>query len=696
MPTQFPTEFLFKRLPDFWSFFDDREDVKNVWDAYHRKAQALHSLLIQADMSKSLKSIPIFDKNSLEYFVFQSLVRRTDREINGPFYVYEIDPSIFFIKSLNEKIDNLDVNRVLTSPTFYTVSEGTGLDTGKSFLNFLRGVAPSSLGETLWTAKSDVVTGVGFTTKLAVGNVIQGQNAEFFKIVQVTSDTSLKIQGPTIFGKPVGTGNGVQVQFILDANTNVIDSSVQIFVGGIEVLPSSYVVSIVGPNKVVTFTTAPVNGKAITANYYRGYTGTSAYNRRTVRELEPSRLISRAVYRDRKAVFDNFGTAIGLDRPTSSTYLNEVRGIYFARYNGPTISNMSLGASILIDIPFSEQGKVTAISTITPKSVQVGANFFPVRDSLNVQVVAGQPLPRDFNLMTDGVRTADFLNDPIFDLAPLKTDPARFFTFLVIVKGSYAIQVAIETGQPIDYGLLRTFARAIKPTYTDFMVVTDIDFIQDFLNLFIGAVDVTNAYDAAATLEFNCVNYAVIPEYMQTNGFPYTVADELVAAGPGVLPGLYALNFGQVVPASLELHLASIGGALLATPANYTADTAAGTIILTASGAALVNAAIPPQLHAKYTSGLVGEAALATMCVMDPDSLGLYEDFEILTGEELLIDTLENNLLNFGTFGGPPPDTMDDDSIPFTESLQINDAIGTPPGSFIPPFTPGALVYTTP
>lgn len=692
--TTFPTEFLFKRLSDFWGTFADREDVKNVWDAYLKKTNALHNLLLQADLSKSLATIPLLDRNELEYFIFPKLVRRADREMNKPFYVFEIDPQIFFIKNLNERIDDTLHNRVLSSPGFFSVVSGAGRDVGKTFLEFSRGSAPSTLGQTFWTRGSDVVTGTVFASRVTVGDIVQGQNGKFYKIVQVPDDSTLKIQGQTFLGEDLGSGNGVQTVFNLASTSLVIPSSAQVFFDGVAVPSVNFSVTTAG---VVTFTSPPpASVVSITANYYLGYDGVTAFNRNTTREGAPVRLFSTAVYRDRRSVFSNFGTAIGLDRKTSGLYLSQVRGIYFARYNGPTITNMSLGSGILIDIPFSERGQVSNVITVSPKSVIVDTNLLQVPDPLVISVLAGQKLPKDFNLITDGVRTADFLNDPIFQLEPLKSDPARYFTFLVIVKGSYALYVTTTTGQPLDYGLLKKLVSDIKPTYTKFFVVTELDFLQDNLNLFIGPVDVTNAYDAAATLEFNCVNYAVIPEFMQTNGFPYTVADELVTTGPGVVAGLFALDFAEIKTGTLELHLGTIGGPLLATPAGYTVDLLTGIVTLTAAGAASVNAAVPPQLHAKYTSGLVGEAALATMCVMDPDSLGLYEDVDFISGEALLIDTLENNLVNFGTFGGPPPDAMDDDSIPLIEALQLYEAIGTPPGSFIPPFTPGALIYTTP
>lgn len=614
--TTFPTEFLFKRLSDFWDGFADREDIKNIWDAYLRKANALQSSLLQADLSKSLKTIQLFDKNQLEYFIFPKLVRREDKELNSPYYVFEVDPEIFFIKNLNEKIDDTIANRILSPPTAFRVTSGTGADAGKSFLEFLRGTNPVQAGETFWTNGSELVGGTNLTLAAEAGDIIQGQNGKFYKVVEVVSDVQLRIQGATVFGEVVGAGDGVQTVFNLVATSLVIPASVEIFFDGMAVSPGDFTVT---PSGVVTFTTAPaVSVSSITANYYLGYDGPTSPARRTVVESIPNRLYSTAVYRDRRSVFTNFGTAIGLDKPTSSRYLNQVRGIYFARYNGPTIANMTLGEGILSDIPFSERGQVESISTTTPKSVVVGSDLIKVPDPLEILVSVGQQLPRDFNLFTDGVETADFISRPdIFNLEPLKSDPGKYFTFLVIVKGSYAAFVATTTGQPLDYELLKKFAADIKPSYTKMAIATEVDFVEDQLTFFIGPVDVTNAYDAAATMEFNYLNWAIIPEFLAQNGF----ADE----------------------AALE------------------------------------------------ASGLVD---------MDYDTLGLMEELliEEATGlyDPVAIDTLENNMVNSGAFGGPPPDAMDDCSIAFTEVLQINEAVGTPPGSGNPPFTSGAQIYITP
>lgn len=527
----FQTEFLFRRLSDFWGPFEGREDIKNIWDAVLQKSQALNSQLLQSDLSKSLATVPLVDRNDLEYFIFDTLVRRADLETNDNlFWSFEVDPAIFFVENMHEKIDRLDINRILTPPDFFGLRDVDG----KKVLDFFRGVAPERVGQTQWTRGSDTVTGTGtiFTVDVAVDDILQGQNLVFFKVSEVVSDTELKIQGPTVSGEDLGPGDGATAVFQLAAAENVIPASVEIFFDGNAVDPVGFTVT---PEGEVTFTAAPLSSVAsITANYFLGYTGPTATNRRTIRESIPKRLLSRAVYRDRRALFTNFGTQIGLDKPTSIEYLSEVRGIYFARWRGPTRFNMNLGSGILTGIPFSERGQVLSVGAATPtietSTVLVGQRVITVPPPLEVTVSAGEPLTQDFNLLTDGVETRDFISHPdFFDLEPLKSDPGKFFKFFVVVKGSYAVYIVTETGQPLDYSRLHRFRADIKPAYTDSAVLTDIDFISDNLNFFIGAVSVTNAFDAAQTLEFNYINFTIIPEFLTVNGF----ADEAAAVASG-------------------------------------------------------------------------------------------------------------------------------------------------------------------
>jgi len=78
-------------------------------------------------------------------------------------------------------------------------------------------------------------------------------------------------------------------------------------------------------------------------------------------------------------------------------------------------------------------------------------------------------------------------------------------------------------------------------------------------------------------------------------------ADELVATGP-VAPGVFQLDDYPVAAGSLEVRAGSITGTLLVDPADYTVNLSTGQITLTAAGAIVVNAAIPPDIHAKYAS----------------------------------------------------------------------------------------------
>lgn len=81
-----------------------------------------------------------------------------------------------------------------------------------------------------------------------------------------------------------------------------------------------------------------------------------------------------------------------------------------------------------------------------------------------------------------------------------------------------------------------------------------------------------------------------------------SVADELVATGP-VAPGVFQLDNFPVNTGTLQLHAGTISGPLLVDPADYTVNLATGQVTLTVAGAAVVNAAIPPDIHALYSTG---------------------------------------------------------------------------------------------
>lgn len=520
----FQTDYLLNRISDFWNRFDDRYDVSNIWDAYLRKSGALGSLLRQADKSKSLATIPMLDRNSVEYFVFENLIRREDLEQDGAFYVFEVDKEIFYIRELRERINSTPADRSLSSPDFFEVQE---LDDRASIIRFFRGVEPSGIGETFWSKGSDSVSGTGFEGKVSEGDVVQGQDGGFYKVLSVVSDSELKVQGPKKIGEEIGIGDGVNTSFQLSATEDVIADSVVVLVDGGEVESSGFTADDLG---AIEISTPPPVGSVVTADYHQGYVGVTATNRRTVKESIPSKLFSTSVYRNRRAIYSNFGVQIGLDEPVSEVYLNKVRGIYFARWKGPTVYNMDLGAGILGNLPFDRDLLVNAVRDTSPKSVTVDSKIRSVPDALDITVPAGSVLPYDFNLLTDGIEVRDFISNPdFFRLEPLSLDPQKYFTFVVAVKGEYILDISEQTESLVDYGPTVRFARDIKPSYTDFTVATDLRLDGDGFGLFIGAVDALQLYDATQYLSFNYINFTAIPEFLTVNG--YADEDAAVAAG---------------------------------------------------------------------------------------------------------------------------------------------------------------------
>jgi hypothetical protein len=94
------------------------------------------------------------------------------------------------------------------------------------------------------------------------------------------------------------------------------------------------------------------------------------------------------------------------------------------------------------------------------------------------------------------------------------------------------------------------------------------------------------------------------------------LADELVFAGPTVVGPLPAVDFIPIAASpALEVRAGATfaGGVLLTTPTHYTVVLATGVISLTAAGSTLVNAQVPPDVHAKYTATSASSAAFALL-----------------------------------------------------------------------------------
>ena len=204
-------------------------------------------------------------------------------------------------------------------------------------------------------------------------------------------------------------------------------------------------------------------------------------------EVPPRRMWAETTYIDNRPVIEqNFGipAEFTLDDlaqlPDNNDYLSCVRGLWYAYFNGPTVSNLRIGTQILLGLPFAEEA-----GTI----IEVDADFtasqgrFLIQD-LNEQAIVRsytypQPLSIEINPATgeqykagdtvtqfaplvEGVEVVDYVKDPHWFQGLLSqgsfAEVEKYFKFLVRVESTAfnlnAILFAIQ------------FVRRIKPTYT--------------------------------------------------------------------------------------------------------------------------------------------------------------------------------------------------------------------------------------
>jgi hypothetical protein len=118
-----------------------------------------------------------------------------------------------------------------------------------------------------------------FSNGVPVGSVIRLQSPASVEladvarteliIASVTSETTVSLvspvtQGTLVTGEAVGSGTGAQTNFQLNATTNVIPSSVVMYLDGVRVDSTDYTASV---NGVVVFLNPPGLGVAVTSDY---------------------------------------------------------------------------------------------------------------------------------------------------------------------------------------------------------------------------------------------------------------------------------------------------------------------------------------------------------------------------------------------------------------------------------------------
>ena len=63
-------------------------------------------------------------------------------------------------------------------------------------------------------------------------------------------------------------------------------------------------------------------------------------------------LWSEQVIRNTEIIYDNFGSLLQFYKPDSYKYLRQTQGLWYAYWNGSTISNIEIGLNVVTDLPF--------------------------------------------------------------------------------------------------------------------------------------------------------------------------------------------------------------------------------------------------------------------------------------------------------------------------------------------------------
>jgi hypothetical protein len=95
----------------------------------------------------------------------------------------------------------------------------------------------------------------------------------------------------------------------------------------------------------------------------------------TTRTVDGPTMWAEETLLDEQTVYRNFGVLIDFFRESSQSYLNAVRGLWYAFWTGSTHENLLRGLHILIGLPFAtEPSTVTAITTRETKVLDVSAS----------------------------------------------------------------------------------------------------------------------------------------------------------------------------------------------------------------------------------------------------------------------------------------------------------------------------------
>jgi len=202
-------------------------------------------------------------------------------------------------------------------------------------------------------------------------------------------------------------------------------------------------------------------------------------------ERPPDRLWAEYTYiNNEPTIENNFGRPIGVlreDVPDGVDYLSAVQGLWYSRYNGPTLRNVRIASQILLGLPFAEVAG--EIVEIRDEFLSQRARLL-IQDSDNPEITRSYSYPnildREINPET-GERYA--LGDAVTQFAPLVEgvevtdyikDPTWFEGILnqgifYEVQKYHTFVVGVDTEAFTLDALLATqrFVHGLKPMYTD-------------------------------------------------------------------------------------------------------------------------------------------------------------------------------------------------------------------------------------
>lgn len=215
----------------------------------------------------------------------------------------------------------------------------------------------------------------------------------------------------------------------------------------------------------------------------------------TLKAPSPDEFWAEVVFVDNsQTIEDHFGRAVGLPKDalelkdTRPPYLAAVRGLWFAATGGPTISNLRLGAQILLGLPFTdERGVVLDIQAKFSKDAQgndlgrilvedvdedgrrLGVRhvyLYPTEVGLEVNPATGKTIAVDdrvdrFIPLSKGIEVDDYVKTPDWWSRSLHgLEVLKLFTFKV------ALDAAANVFSLNDFRFMIRFVNVLKPTYT--------------------------------------------------------------------------------------------------------------------------------------------------------------------------------------------------------------------------------------